>query len=490
MALTEQDGSDHPTKTQPLPAATGTFVAERLPNGWRLLMNCQLGARPVQYVLIRPEAGVALLEIDPVWTPNALDIFRQHLAQTGFTSGFPGNLPLIHRRMRPGDMAMLDMLLAEAFIWLEPLSIDADAAWEDALQALLTPAPAADNKPIGVTAPAEILVADTPTSKDRQDRLRRNAWIGLMAAGLAIMGIFLVPRKAADAPGVSALPPQPSALPEPATVPLTMMPAPPGAAVAGPPPMVDAVADIIMPAPPPVLLHAPPEAPDLLGAEPQPAPIQTAAALPEPAALEGMAAPWAEQLAPLPELAPLEALPAWSLALPEPAAIQAESPLPETIPDPEPPAPPLAMAPPIPIPAGIAPPPAPEPPAATPAPPLPSLRPPPPSAPLEPAPNLPAAARPVASMSPAEIETARRRGEALAAVGDISGARRFLERAALAGSGEAALAMAESFDPQKLAARGVIGLSPDRAAALTWYRHALALGVAEAAPRIARLETE
>jgi TPR repeat protein len=93
-------------------------------------------------------------------------------------------------------------------------------------------------------------------------------------------------------------------------------------------------------------------------------------------------------------------------------------------------------------------------------------------------------------MSPEDIEAARRRGEALAALGDISGARRFLERAALGGSGPAALAMAESFDPRKLAERGVIGLSPDRAAALTWYRQALALGVAEAAPRIARLEAE
>ena len=93
-------------------------------------------------------------------------------------------------------------------------------------------------------------------------------------------------------------------------------------------------------------------------------------------------------------------------------------------------------------------------------------------------------------MSPAEVEAARRRGEALAALGDISGARRFLERAALAGSGAASLAMAESFDPQKLAERGVIGLSPDRTTALTWYRHALALGVAEATPRIARLEAE
>lgn len=88
------------------------------------------------------------------------------------------------------------------------------------------------------------------------------------------------------------------------------------------------------------------------------------------------------------------------------------------------------------------------------------------------------------------MEAARRRGEALAAIGDISGARRFLERAARAGSGAAALAMAESFDPRILPERGVIGLPPDRAAALAWYHRALALGIAEAASRIANLEAE
>jgi hypothetical protein len=31
--------------------------------------------------------------------------------------------------MRAGDMAMLDMLLAEAFIWLDPISIDSDGGW-------------------------------------------------------------------------------------------------------------------------------------------------------------------------------------------------------------------------------------------------------------------------------------------------------------------------------------------------------------------------
>jgi TPR repeat protein len=78
----------------------------------------------------------------------------------------------------------------------------------------------------------------------------------------------------------------------------------------------------------------------------------------------------------------------------------------------------------------------------------------------------------------------------LLALGDISGARRFLVRAAEGGSGPAAQALAETYDPRLLRERGVVGLAPDRAAALAWYRRAAALGAPEAAARIAILEAE
>jgi len=487
MALSEQRASDHKAQTRPHPAASGAFVAERLANGWRVLTHCQLGARTLQYVLIHPEAGVALLEIDPVWTPNAAALFQAHLATAGFTSRFPGHLPVIHRRMCPGDVAMLDMLLAEAFIWLDPISIDTEAAWEDALQALLTPAPATETQAAGASQPPETLVAETKSPQTREARLWRKAWIGLIAAGIAVTAIVFVKPPAADAPITSAVQPPPWALPAEVTLPLTEMLAPPVTVAALPlpeplpePPLVIAGdPDVPPPTFPQMPLHRQPEAPDLesAGLRPAPAPLQPAATVPEPA-------PLAERLVPLPPPSPMEVITAWDPPLPGPAALRVEAPLPEHILNPDTQTSPQALAPPIPMPAAIPPPLAPEPPPAPPIPPLPA------AAPAEPPLSLPPAARPVPRMSPAETETARRRGEALAALGDISGARRFLERAALAGSGEAALAMAESFDPQKLAARGVIGLSPDRAAALTWYRHALALGVADAAPRIARLEAE
>jgi len=354
MALSEQHGSHHSAPVPRPPAGTGAFVAGRMPNGWRLLANCQIGARTLQFVLIRPAAGVALLEIDPVWTPNAQEIFREHLAQADFTSRFPGNLPLIHRRMRPGDVAMLDMLHAEAFIWLEPLSIGADAGWEDALQALLTPAPEAETKPLEATVPPERLGVDTTSPKTREARLRRNAWIGLMAAGAALAAIVLVLPKATHAPAVSVLQPQLPALPVQAALPLTVMPAPPVAITAWPlpepPPEIVETANYTIAAEPPMRLNAEPDAPDLLAAaaRPAPAPFQPAAPLPGPITPEDIGAP---ALPPPPEPSPMEGIAAWGRAL---QATRIEPPLPENIPLPEPPAqqtPALALAPPMPMPA-------------------------------------------------------------------------------------------------------------------------------------------
>ncbi len=90
---------------------------------------------------------------------------------------------------------------------------------------------------------------------------------------------------------------------------------------------------------------------------------------------------------------------------------------------------------------------------------------------------------------PAQLAVMLRRGEALMAIGDIMGARRFFERAAASGSAAAARAMAETYDPHILAERRAVGLPPDPAAALAWYRRAAALGAArDVASAIATLE--
>ena len=86
------------------------------------------------------------------------------------------------------------------------------------------------------------------------------------------------------------------------------------------------------------------------------------------------------------------------------------------------------------------------------------------------------------------IEMLLRRGSELMDIGDVSGARRFFERAAAGGSGQAALEAGGTYDPRVLQAMGARGMPPDRDAALTWYRRAAALGVADAEARIRALE--
>ena len=71
--------------------------------------------------------------------------------------------------------------------------------------------------------------------------------------------------------------------------------------------------------------------------------------------------------------------------------------------------------------------------------------------------------------------------------GNIYAARRFFERAAEIGLAQSALALADTFDPNELARRKVVGIEPDVAAARRWYEKARELGAAEASDRLQRL---
>ncbi|MBS0560569.1 MAG: sel1 repeat family protein [Proteobacteria bacterium] len=84
----------------------------------------------------------------------------------------------------------------------------------------------------------------------------------------------------------------------------------------------------------------------------------------------------------------------------------------------------------------------------------------------------------------------RSRGDSMLAVKDISAARRFYALAADEGSGPAASALALTYDPAGLRQLGVIGMKPDPALALLWYRRAAALGDDQAAARLERLAHE
>jgi TPR repeat protein len=80
-----------------------------------------------------------------------------------------------------------------------------------------------------------------------------------------------------------------------------------------------------------------------------------------------------------------------------------------------------------------------------------------------------------------------KRGRSLLSVGDISSAQLLFRRAAEAGSAEAAVALASTYDPHYLAEHHVVGVSGDEEKARVWYQRALDLGSPEADHLLAQL---
>jgi len=74
-----------------------------------------------------------------------------------------------------------------------------------------------------------------------------------------------------------------------------------------------------------------------------------------------------------------------------------------------------------------------------------------------------------------------KRASTLLSQNDISGARLIYQYLANHGSAGGAFALAESFDPKKLAGKRVAGMTPDADLARTWYARAAELGSKEAA---------
>lgn len=108
---------------------------------------------------------------------------------------------------------------------------------------------------------------------------------------------------------------------------------------------------------------------------------------------------------------------------------------------------------------------------------------------ISPAPAAAPAAR-VATPQPLspEMQELVQRGHALMEIGDLASARLFYERAAEAGSADAALAMAKSYDPIYFEEQDVHGLPPNPERALQWYEKAAGLGSAEATSRLSALK--
>ncbi|WP_270933778.1 SEL1-like repeat protein [Falsiroseomonas oryzae] len=169
---------------------------ERLRNGWRLVTNARIGMAPpgrtpgdeimLHIVLIGPAFGVALLDVEPAWHPDALPRFRAMLRDRGFEAAFPGYLPVIYRRLSRSSMHEVEAILSEAVVWQERMSMPPGGAWADALQDLL----------VGgrrLLPPVAAPPASAPRPVDRPDPARPRRWLApLAAAGAAATLLFLV----------------------------------------------------------------------------------------------------------------------------------------------------------------------------------------------------------------------------------------------------------------------------------------------------------
>jgi hypothetical protein len=98
-----------------------------------------------------------------------------------------------------------------------------------------------------------------------------------------------------------------------------------------------------------------------------------------------------------------------------------------------------------------------------------------------------AAASPVRRLDADELSTLMRRARGLLTAGDIPSARLLLERAADAQEVDAALLLAQSYDPQALGTRDARKIKSDPATARFWYQRAAQLGSAAAQRRLGQL---
>jgi len=95
---------------------------------------------------------------------------------------------------------------------------------------------------------------------------------------------------------------------------------------------------------------------------------------------------------------------------------------------------------------------------------------------------------PARRIDPDELAVLLKRAKGLLAIGDITSARLLLERAADAQEAEAALMLAGTYDPQVLGSQDLRSVTPDPAAARVWYQKAAQLGSADAQRRLGQLQ--
>ena len=116
--------------------------------GWIVLRGCELAggdgdARArVDYALLHPDVGIALLDVLPgATTPDAPDLLRRSLDAGAFPEMFGGYPPIVHLRVRSSSFPELGSLLAKEFARLRPLALAPRKAWVGSAQRVLTAEP-------------------------------------------------------------------------------------------------------------------------------------------------------------------------------------------------------------------------------------------------------------------------------------------------------------------------------------------------------------
>ncbi len=103
--------------------------------------------------------------------------------------------------------------------------------------------------------------------------------------------------------------------------------------------------------------------------------------------------------------------------------------------------------------------------------------------PPAPAPSIP----PKLTITPEAESSMLERAGRLLGTGDVASARLLFEHVAKKGSGKAALALAQTYDPAFLRSINAVGLKPDREKAKEWYGIAMQLGQEAARERLTAL---
>jgi hypothetical protein len=103
---------------------------------------------------------------------------------------------------------------------------------------------------------------------------------------------------------------------------------------------------------------------------------------------------------------------------------------------------------------------------------------------------IPATTAAPQSLPAVEVAELLARGDGYLGKGDVTSARLFYERAADAGSGQGAMRLGATFDPNFLGRAGLVGTRGDQARADMWYHRARGLDTAAAAGEPNRRETK